>query len=202
MVLKLERKTHNLTNKQMSPNVWTLNIQTGNRGDVKMFHKFHTNCLNVWVLLRSPLWTMFVLHATLSSGLKLCLSLADVLSRARIGMTKLYCLKTSGGLLFGSRVKQRRECLSSMAGCTVREEWRAWKPHSPWSVRSMDSTRQIKAPTLCLTYPTACYTEALLLMSNSLSITTNPHMHKYKLTGKLHWSAGELGDIWQLQSNL
>lgn len=47
MVLKLERKTHNLTNKQMSPNVWTLNIQTGNRGDVKMFHKFHTNCLNV-----------------------------------------------------------------------------------------------------------------------------------------------------------
>lgn len=42
---------------------------------------------------------MLVLHATLSGGLRLCLSLADVLSGARLGMTKLYCLEAAGGLL-------------------------------------------------------------------------------------------------------
>lgn len=44
VVLKLERKTHTLTNKQMSPNVWTPNIQTGNLHDGKTFQKFHTKC--------------------------------------------------------------------------------------------------------------------------------------------------------------
>lgn len=43
---------------------------------------------------------MLVLHATLSGGLRLCLSLADVLSGARLGMTRLHCLEAAGGLLW------------------------------------------------------------------------------------------------------
>lgn len=42
---------------------------------------------------------MLALHATLSGGLRLSLRLADVLSGARLGTTRLYCLEAAGGLL-------------------------------------------------------------------------------------------------------
>lgn len=42
---------------------------------------------------------MLVLYPALSGGLRLCLSLADVLSGARLGMTRLDCLEAAGGLI-------------------------------------------------------------------------------------------------------
>lgn len=73
----------------------------------------------------------------------------DVLSGARLGTTRLYCLEAAGGLLYcvEARVKEQGEHLSCMAGWTVRGGGR--KLSSPWRESSMDGTRN----------PPACYTQ-------------------------------------------
>lgn len=81
----------------MSPNVWTLNTQTG-RGTVAKCQCFTQNVECLSPSSFPPLWKMLVLHATLSGDLRLCLSLTHVLSGARLGMTRLYCLEAAGGL--------------------------------------------------------------------------------------------------------
>lgn len=92
-----KKKTHTLTNKQMSPNVWTLKYT-----DWKSAW-WREVTLNVECL--SPTYpsrlfrVMLILHATLSGGLRLCPSLADVLSGAGQGMTRLRCLEAAGRIL-------------------------------------------------------------------------------------------------------
>lgn len=51
---------------------------------------------NVWIPPLPPLWTLLVFHATLSGGLRLCLSPADVLSGARLSRTRLHWMDTEG----------------------------------------------------------------------------------------------------------
>lgn len=122
VALKLERKTQALTNKQMSPNVWTLNTQTGNLHDGERLHKMW----NFWVLPAPP---------TFSNDVNITCSLdrwSEVMPESRRcfvwgqtghDQTALPRSSWTDTLLFGSRVEQRMEPLSSLTGCTAKKEW-------------------------------------------------------------------------------
>lgn len=106
---------------------------------------------NIWRHLLPPLWKMLVLHAGLSGGLRLCLSLAGVLSGARLGMTRLFCLEAAGGILgcVGADSGSRGERLSSMAGRTVQWGGRRALFSSEWEEHGQpvkDNTHQLATP--------------------------------------------------------
>lgn len=150
----------------MSPNVWTLNTQTG-RGTVAKCQCFTQNVECLSPSSFPPLWKMLVLHATLSGDLRLCLSLTHVLSGARLGMTRLYCLEAAGGL-------------SSSPGWTARRGKEGGE--ALWGVRGWHEKekKKKKAPTRLPCIPTCLLHPAhtLLLSSCLLFIKTHTHMQK------------------------
>lgn len=215
VVLKLEGKTHTLTHKQMSPNVWRLNIQTGRAWwqNVRVSHKMW----NVWVHLLSPLvkdvsitcnpvwWSEVVPES------RWCF----VWSQTGHDQTALPQSSWRATLVCGSRVKEQWECLSSMAGWTERGGGR--KPYSPWRARSMGGTRIDKGSDALTSHNHLFATVHTLLLSVShlvfikqihtckntrwqestavSSQLSNTASTDLKFTGK----SG--GTHWQLQSN-
>lgn len=156
VVLKLERKTHTHTG-QASSNVWTGNIQAGEAWwqNIRLLHKMW----NVWVHLLPPLRKMLVLHASLSGGLRLCVShWCFVWSQTGHDQTVLPWSSWRANLLCEIQVEWKGERLSSMAGWTVRGGKRAgWRnPCYPRCDSSLDGMKKIKA--VEVTYPPACYT--------------------------------------------
>lgn len=107
----------------------------------------------------------------------MCLSLAGVLSGARLGMTRLFCLEAAGGIL---------GCVGadSGSGGSACHPWQdgqcseeGGEPCSPLSERSTDSPRKI-TPT-CLRHPVH---KLILFMSCLLFMKTNKR--EYQATVK------------------